>query len=113
MSDCKFKRGQVWENPDGEFAMIISVENKGNGYKIYYRSEDGDIGSFYDTQKPYVDNISLVSQPSTVTPQKAREALDAIDRFYKDYYSDNFCEENELFEATKTIRRHLNERAGA
>ena len=47
---CPFERGQVWENPDNEIMMVISVRRDRDAYKVNYLSEEGEFGSFWNTK---------------------------------------------------------------
>jgi hypothetical protein len=58
---CPFKRGQVWENPDGLMMIVTSVREYGETYKVEYISEDGELGKFYGNDKAITDNCELMS----------------------------------------------------
>ena len=65
-----FKKGQVWENPDGLIMLVTSVKLELNNedidkakegkLKISYIAEDGQKGFFYIDDKEIVDNIKKV-----------------------------------------------------
>lgn len=65
----KFKKGQVWENPDGLLMMVtdvkLEIDNpdidkaKVGELKISYISEDGEKGFFYLNDRAIEDNIKI------------------------------------------------------
>jgi hypothetical protein len=74
---CPFKRGQVWENPDGLMMIVTSVREYGETYKVEYISEDGELGKFYGNDKAITDNCELMSDlvPSQASTGDAEKAL--------------------------------------
>lgn len=59
----RFVRGQVWENPDGEIMMVTCVSGKlnDNGFIVAYVSQDGETGTFDNSDTDIINNITLVS----------------------------------------------------
>jgi hypothetical protein len=61
MSECKFKRGQVWENPDGEIMMITNVVSKltADSWTVYYVTDECTSGFFDEKDTAIINNIKV------------------------------------------------------
>jgi len=79
--EMPFKRGQVWENPDGELMMIretvsYNIDNE-RRHKIHYVTEDGETGKFFSCDKAIVNNITRAD--ATITPEQVDTVRRALE----------------------------------
>ena len=92
---CPFKRGQVWENPNGSLMMVLDVEEyKNRGHQISYVTDECDIGIFFTDDTEIINNCNLyradlAPAPKVDTPTPPNAALD---EGYDDGYRDGFAD---------------------
>ena len=62
--------------------MVLAVRHHGNSYKVLYVDEDGASGTFWDSDKAIVDNITLMD--TRATPDHGLDKAEALEMMIDD-----------------------------
>ncbi len=81
-NECKFKRGQVWKNPEDTNMMVTWVyyDTSKKCHLVNYVTEEAHTGHFFTSDREIVDNCINVNEPLALTPPQSpnRAVLDAL-----------------------------------